>query len=78
MLGGRLSRTEAVIRRWIGLALLPQAGVAIGMALIATQRFPELREVILPIVLSSTVIFELIGPVIQRYVLIRVGEAGNR
>jgi len=76
-LGGWLSGTDTVTRRWIGLALLPQAGVAIGMALLASQRFPELKDIILPVVLGSTVVFELIGPVITRRVLIRVGDAKN-
>lgn len=73
-LGGRLSCTEPIIRRWIGLTLLPQAGVAIGMALLVSQRFPELKDIILPIVLGSTVVFELIGSVVTRRVLIRVGD----
>lgn len=73
-LGGRLSGAQPAVRRWIGLALLPQAGVAIGMALLASQRFPELKDIILPIVLGSTVIFELIGPLVTRRVLIRVGD----
>jgi Kef-type K+ transport system membrane component KefB len=74
-LGGWLSGTDPITRRWIGLALLPQAGVAIGMALIATQRFPELKDTILPIVLGSTILFELLGPPITRWVLVRVGDA---
>lgn len=73
-LGGWLSDTDPAIRRWIGLALLPQAGVAIGMALLASQRFPELANIILPVVLGSTVIFELLGPVATRRVLIRMRE----
>jgi len=73
-LGGRLSGTEPVIRRWIGLTLLPQAGVAIGMALAASQHFPELRDLILPVVLGATVIFELVGPVVTRWTLGRVGD----
>ncbi|MDT8321749.1 MAG: cation:proton antiporter, partial [Xanthomonadales bacterium] len=44
-LGGWLTGTDVTVRRWIGLALLPQAGVAIGMALLASQRFPEIRDV---------------------------------
>lgn len=53
----------------LGLALTPQAGVAIGMALLAVERFPEHSNLILPAVVASTVIFELIGPfLIQRVV----------
>ena len=74
-LGGWMSGTDTTTRRWMGLALLPQAGVAIGMALLASQRFPELKDIILPVVLGSTVVFELIGPVITRRILILVGDA---
>ncbi len=73
-LGGWLSGAEPVTRHWIGLALLPQAGVAIGMSLFAVQRFPELNDVILPVILASTVIFELIGPFFTRKVLEHVGD----
>ncbi len=73
-LGGRLGGTVVATQHWMGLALLPQAGVAIGMALLASQRFPEFKDIILPVVLGSTVIFELFGPVVTRRVLIRMGE----
>lgn len=73
-LGGWAAGTDKVTRSWMGLALLPQAGVAIGMALLASQRFPGIKDIILPVVLGSTVIFELFGPVMTRRVLIRMGE----
>ena len=53
---------------------MPQAGVALGMALVASSRIPEVRESLLPIVISSTVFFELTGPVLTRLALHRVGE----
>lgn len=61
-------------RRWIGPALLPQAGLAIGMALVAAQTYPEIGKVILPIILGSTVVFEILGPILTRRALIKVGE----
>jgi Kef-type K+ transport system membrane component KefB len=77
-LGGWLCGAEADTRRWMGLALLPQAGIAIGMALLASQRFPEYEDIILPVVLGSSVIFEIFGPVLTRRVLIRMGDIQNR
>ncbi|MDR9469175.1 cation:proton antiporter [Marinospirillum sp.] len=53
----------------LGLALTPQAGVAIGMALLAAERFPELQSLLLPVVVGSTLVFELIGPLLIRRVL---------
>ncbi|MEA3361794.1 MAG: cation:proton antiporter, partial [Thermodesulfobacteriota bacterium] len=76
-LGGWLSGAEPTIRKRMGFALLPQAGIAIGMALLAAQRFPEIKDIILPVVLGSTVIFELIGPVITRWTLMQVGDISN-
>jgi Kef-type K+ transport system membrane component KefB len=76
-LGGALCRDDPAQRWWMGLAMLPQAGVALGMALVAAQRLPTLGEIIIPVVVGATVIFELIGPVFTRLALRRVGEAPN-
>ncbi|MDL0432647.1 cation:proton antiporter [Marinobacter sp. TBZ242] len=62
------ARREPLPRN-IGLALTPQAGVALGMALLAAERFPEFRGSILPVVVASTIFFELIGPVLVKRVL---------
>ena len=58
----------------LGLALTPQAGVAIGMALLVAERFPEVHDIILPVVVASTIFFELIGPVLVHKVLTRSGK----
>ncbi len=52
-----------------GMALMPQAGVAIGMALVVAEQFPQLAEAILTITISSTIVFELIGPVMTQYAI---------
>ena len=73
--GGFVTGANHLIQNWMGLALWPQAGVALGMALLASHHIPELKEVILPVVIGSTIIFELIGPVMTRRALIKAGEA---
>jgi Kef-type K+ transport system membrane component KefB len=73
--GGIICGANPVLQRWMGMALWPQAGVALGMALMASQHFPTLKDVFLPIVISSTIIFELIGPIMTRRALIKAGEA---
>jgi Kef-type K+ transport system membrane component KefB len=72
--GGTISRADQKVKRWMGMALLPQAGVALGMTLVATQYFPEIEDIILPVVIGATVFFELIGPVSTRTALIQAGE----
>lgn len=56
---------------WMGFALLPQAGVAVALALTASQMLPELGELLLTVTLAATVVFELIGPVTTRMALRR-------
>lgn len=73
-LGGLLAGADPQTRRWMGVALLPQAGVALGMALLAVQTFPEHEDVVLPVILGATVIFELMGPVATRWALVRTGQ----
>ncbi|MHC5011075.1 MAG: cation:proton antiporter [Planctomycetota bacterium] len=72
--GGALGAAGPPVRRWMGLALLPQAGVALGMALVAAERFPHHADVLLPVAVGGTVLFELIGPVATRIALRRAGD----
>lgn len=60
---------------WMGLAMLPHAGIPIGMALVAIQYFPEHQETLLAVILGATVIFELVGPGLTRHMLFQAGEA---
>ncbi len=51
------------MKRYIGLALIPQAGVAIGLAFLGQRLLPpEIGNLMLTIILSSSVLYELIGP----------------
>lgn len=75
-LGARLSAAPAIYRRWMGAALLPQAGVAVGMALVAGSKFPEFHELILTVTIGTTVIFEIVGPYATLMALGRAGETG--
>ena len=73
-IGGYLSQSGQDKQLWMGVALLPQAGVAIGMALVASNRFPEYRQIMLPMVIASTVVFEIIGPIFTRLAIQRSNQ----
>jgi Kef-type K+ transport system membrane component KefB len=60
--------------RTVGVALLPQAGIAIGMALVVSQRLPEIGPAILTATIAGTIVFEIAGPVLTRIVLEKSGE----
>ncbi len=72
--GGYIVKVEERIRRYLGLGLLPQAGVALGCALIAKSDFPEVGSMIFTTIVATTVIYELIGPLCTKYALQKAGE----
>lgn len=61
-LGAALAQCPKNERPWFGPAMLPQAGVAIGMALIAADFLPEHGPFIMALTIGATVVFELLGP----------------
>jgi len=62
------------VRKYLGLTLLPQAGVAIGMAQIALTKLPQYGTRIQAVVLCATLIYELFGPVVTKIALTKAGE----
>ena len=48
-----------------GLGLLPQAGVAMGMALLAAERYPAAAADLLAVAVAATIFFEIVGPVLH-------------
>ncbi len=73
--GAVLARGHPSIRNWSGLAMLPQAGIAMGMALIASRHYPQHSQLILSVVISTTVLFEITGPVVTRYCVKRASSS---
>ena len=68
-------RTSREIRNYMGLALIPQAGVAIGLAFLGQRLLPEATgKLLLTIILSSSVLYEMAGPVCAKLALILSGS----
>lgn len=75
-LGAFLAGAPRNITRWIGLGLIPQAGVAVGLALTLSQHpaFRTVSAVIINVILATTLIYELVGPLFVKFGLSRAGE----
>lgn len=72
--GSKMSNASPVVTKYLGFTLIPQAGVAIGLASTAMTIVPEYGAQIQTVVLCGTIIYELVGPVITKLVLIKAGE----
>ncbi len=73
-IGAKFTRAPDLIKKYIGLGLVPQAGVALGMALYVKSYFVEAGATILPVIIGCTVIYELVGPLCTKYALTKVYE----
>ncbi|MFC4261039.1 cation:proton antiporter [Marinobacter lacisalsi] len=62
---------KGTLPKGLGMALTPQAGVAMGMALLAGERYPEFASTLMAVVVVSTVAFEAVGPWLVRITLAR-------
>lgn len=76
-LGAKISGAAETIRKYLPYCLLGQAGVAIGLSILASQRFPGMiGSFIVVIVTLSTFVAEVAGPPCVRYAIVNAGEAG--
>jgi Kef-type K+ transport system membrane component KefB len=87
-LGARMGGVSERIRNWIGLGILSQAGVAIGLSLIVKHEFAGLGKVlgtgltsgdmigtvVITTITASCLFFEIIGPLLTRLALKKAGE----
>ncbi len=75
--GARHSGAPAVVRKYLGICLLPQAGVAIGLAILAGQQFNrDLGHTIIMVVMTATFLMEIVGPVLVKVGVKKAGEVG--
>jgi len=73
-LGGKLTKQEDKICKYLGPTLMPQAGVALGLIVVAGNIVPDYAEQIRVVILCSTFIYSIIGPVAAKIALQKSGE----
>ncbi len=73
-----LAHAPESVRRHLGPALIPQAGLAVGLMLLVTEdpMLAPLHQLVLSVVLSVVLLNEIFGPILARRALVRSGEAG--
>lgn len=75
-LAAHLARSPKGVGTYAGFGLLPQAGLALALALLFSRSFPQLGDQAAALVFGIVAMNELVAPVLYRRALIRCGEAG--
>lgn len=71
------SGAAVAVRKYLGICLLPQAGVAIGLAILASQQFNTgLGHTIIMVVMTATFLMEIFGPMLVKVGVKKAGEVG--
>lgn len=73
-LAGRRIKDVPQISKYLGMTMICQAGVAIGIAYEVQSRYPDIGEILTTIVLSTVIVNETIGPYLVRLGLSLAGE----
>ena len=76
-LGGAVTKAQPNVKKYLGITLLPQAGVAIGMAQLVQSSLAlsdGVKSAVLTVVLTATLIYELVGPLLTKMALKKAGE----
>jgi Kef-type K+ transport system membrane component KefB len=76
-LGARIAGAPGVVRKYAGFGMLPQAGLALSLALLFVREFPQFGNDAAARVFGVVSMNELICPVLYRIALLRSGEAGR-
>lgn len=83
-LGGAVGGAEPAVRNNLGLVLLSQAGVAIGLALASADRFgaygqegQRLGDLVINVITATTFIVQIVGPICVKLAIRRAGEVGQ-
>ena len=73
-LSAKMVNCDKNIQKYLGITLLPQAGVAIGMSAIVLETWGEAGVLVRNIILFSVLIYELIGPMLTKIALTKSGD----
>lgn len=76
--GARVAKTPKTVQKYLGWTLVPQAGVAIGLAMAAQEAIPEAGMEIRAVILGATVVYEMVGPLLTKIAITKAGEVNKR
>lgn len=75
--GALLVKSDEVIVKYLGLALLPQGGISIGLSMIVSRELPDYSSGIITVILFSVLVFEIMGPILAKVSITKAGEVNG-
>lgn len=78
-IGATITKAEPAVKKYIGFGLLSQIGVAVGLAIVISHEFAgtDIGNLVITVLLATTIVTEIIGPLCTRYAVMKSGEHGK-
>lgn len=73
-IGGKIVKAEKSVTNFLGLGLLPQGGISIGLSVLVAQQLPEYATIINTIIMFSVLVYETTGPIFSKLAIKLAGE----
>ncbi len=73
-LGAKLLDQEEKIVKYLGMSLLTQGGISIGLSIIVRNQLPDLSDAIITVILFSVLVYEIVGPILAKIAITKAGE----
>lgn len=73
-LGAKAVNADDAVVKYLGLSLLPQGGVSIGLSIIVKQELPQFAAAITTVILFSVLVYEILGPILAKIAIEKAGE----
>jgi len=73
-IGAKAIGAENTIVKYLGMSLLTQGGISIGLSIIVRKELPLLSNAIITVILFSVLVFEIVGPILAKIAITKAGE----
>lgn len=77
-LGAKAVDADETIVKYLGMSLLTQGGISIGLSMQVRNQMPELGDSVVTVILFSVLIFEILGPILTKIAVTKAGEVDGR
>ena len=73
-IGAKLVKADPAVTKYLGLGLLPQGGISIGLMVLVNQHLPQFSQAIGTIIMFSVLVYEVSGPIFAKIAIEKAGE----
>ncbi|WP_406242495.1 cation:proton antiporter [Tissierella carlieri] len=73
-LGAKAVGSEEKIVKYLGMSLLTQGGISIGLSMVVRKELPHLSDGIITVILFSVLVYEIVGPILAKIAITKAGE----